>query len=384
MASDIKKLYDLPEVSFIDDITADTVLDEMISDFQEKYYELSGEYEPLSELDKNRILINATTLKIYQAFQYIDRAGKMNLLKYSTGDYLINLGANRGVTINEEKAATCDVQFTLSAVQNSVISIPAGTPFTAGDGVYFMTESYCEIPIGSTSVTINAICQITGTIGNGYEIGQLNILSEPIAYVDTVSNVSATSGGEDIQSDEDFRETIFLAPSGYSTAGPEDAYIYWAKRYSSLVSDVKVNTPSDDTVQVVILKQDGEIPDESFLSGEQDFLTQKSIKPMTEQVIVIAPTVVNYDITGTYYISKSNASNAEHINSLVTEQIDSYIKWQKEKIGRDISPFYLQHLLAIAGVKRVDLTSPVFTDIDETSIAIERTVNLVFGGIEDD
>lgn len=76
MANDIQKLYDLPEISFIDDLTADTLLEEMISDFQEKYNELTGEYEVLGEFDKYRILLNAVALKNYQVCQYIDRAGK--------------------------------------------------------------------------------------------------------------------------------------------------------------------------------------------------------------------------------------------------------------------------------------------------------------------
>lgn len=384
MASDIQKLYSLPDISFIDDISAESILQEMISDFQEKYEELTGDYEELTEFDRYRILMNASVLKIYQAYQYIDRAGKMNLLKYSTGDFLINLGANRGVIINEEKPAKCNIKFSLGSAQSSVISIPAGTRVTAGDGVYFETLEYKEIAIGAISVIVQSVCQVTGNIGNDYEVGKLNILTDPIPYIEAVENTTVSSGGEDVQSDENFREKIFLAPSGYSTTGPEDAYVYWVNECSSLIGDVKVITPEDDTVQIIVLKKDGEIPESDYLNEIKEYLENSNIKPMTEKVTVTAPTVVNYDITGTYYINRSDANNAETIHSLVSEQLDTYIKWQKERIGRDISPFYLQYLLAIAGIKRVVLTSPEFIDIDSTSIAMEGTVNLVFGGIEDD
>lgn len=384
MANDIQKLYDLPEVSFIEDIAADTLLEEMITDFQDKYYELTGEYETLGELDKFRILMNASVLKIYQAFQTIEKAGKMNLLKYATGDYLDNLGATRGITRNPAKAATCTIKFSLSQAQNSVISIPAGTQITAGDGVYFITDNYSEIPAGSSELEVSATCQAEGTVGNGYVIGQLNTIVEPIAYISAVTNITESTGGEDIQSDDSFREKIFLAPSGYSTAGPEDAYIYWAKAYSAAIGDIKVITPADDTVQLIILLKDGMIPDIEFLNGLQEYLSDGNIKPMTELITVTAPEVVEYEVSGTYYINRSNKDDAVKIQAAVTAALDEYVSWQKEKIGRDLNPFHLQYLLVKAGVKRIELISPTYLDITDTAVAIANVISLEYGGIEDD
>lgn len=384
MANDIQKLYDLPEVSFIEDIAADTLLEEMIIDFQDKYFELTGEYETLGELDKYRILMNASVLKIYQAFQTIEKAGKMNLLKYATGDYLDNLGATRGITRNPAKAATCTIKFSLSQAQNSVISIPAGTQITAGDGVYFVTDNYSEIPAGSSEIEAPATCQAEGTVGNGYVIGQLNTIVEPIAYISAVTNITESTGGEDIQSDDSFREKIFLAPSGYSTAGPEDAYIYWAKAYSAAIGDIKVITPADDTVQLIILLKDGMIPDIEFLNGLQEYLSDGNIKPMTELITVTAPEVVEYEVSGTYYINRSNKDDAVKIQAAVTAALDEYVSWQKEKIGRDLNPFHLQYLLVKAGVKRIELISPTYLDITDTAVAIANVISLEYGGIEDD
>jgi len=41
--------------------------------------------------------------------------------------------------------------------------------------------------------------------------------------------------------------------------------------------------------------------------------------------------------------------------------VDKYIAWQSAKLGRDINPSKLYHLLMEAGIKRVDIRSPVFT-----------------------
>ncbi len=384
MANDIQKLYDIPDISFINDISADILLKEMISDFQEKYYELTGEYEVLGELDKNRIILNAAVLKIYQGYQYIEKVGKMNLLKYASGDYLDNLGATRGVTRNEAKYAICTLRFVLNQLQNNVISIPSGTLVTAGDGVYFTTDNYAEIAIGQSSVDVAATCQVAGIIGNGYTVGQLNTIVEPIAYVSGVSNITPTGEGEDIQSDDDYREKIFLAPSGYSTAGPEDAYIYWAKTYSSLIGDIKAITPAEDTVQLIILLKGGAIPDTIFLEALQEYISNNNIKPMTEQVTVTAPSVVNYDIHGTYYINRSDKDNATVIQASVVAALSEYEAWQKEKIGRDLNPSYLQFLLIKAGVKRINLNSPSYLNISDSAVAIAENISLTYGGIEDD
>lgn len=384
MANDISKLYDMPDISFIDGITADTLLEDMISDFEGKYYELSGEYEVLGELDKNRLLLNATVLKLYQAYQYIEKAGKMNLLKYASGNYLDNIGATRGITRSEAKYATCTMRFSLSQIQNNVISIPAGTLITAGDGVYFSTNEYVEIAIGKSYADVSSTCQVAGEIGNEYAAGQINMMVEPIAYISSVSNLETTSGGEDIQSDSDFREKIFLAPSGYSTAGPEDAYIYWAKVFSTSISDIKVVVPEDDTVQLVVLLKGGLIPDSNFLIDLKNFLNDSNIKPMTEHVTVIAPEVVNYTISGTYYINRSDKENALTIQSAVNTALTEYEAWQKEKIGRDLNPFQLQYLLMKAGIKRIVLNSPSYMDISDSAVAIASKITMNYGGIEDD
>ena len=54
-----------------------------------------------------------------------------------------------------------------------------------------------------------------------------------IPYIASVANIAETAGGAEIESDADLQMRIFLAPSAYSTAGPEDGYLYHAKRYSA-------------------------------------------------------------------------------------------------------------------------------------------------------
>ena len=93
---------------------------------------------------------------------------------------------------------------------------------------------------------MRALCTENGVDGNELLPGQVNVLVDLIPYVESVSNTTKTSGGADLESDESLAERIFLAPSGYSVAGPDDAYKYWTKTYSQTIGDVKVTSPRQE------------------------------------------------------------------------------------------------------------------------------------------
>ncbi|MFQ8778360.1 MAG: baseplate J/gp47 family protein [Roseburia sp.] len=96
----------------------------------------------------------------------------------------------------------------------------------------FYTMEDAEIPAGEAYVDVQIKCASTGEATNAYNAGEINQMMAPIAYIGSVANVSKTEGGSDAESDEDLAERIYLAPSEYSTAGPEDAYVAKVKKCS--------------------------------------------------------------------------------------------------------------------------------------------------------
>ena len=82
------EIQDLPDVSFIDNKTIDDVRQEMVADCEKFMSEETGKPFTLERADIHRMELNAAAAQIYQAMQYIDRAGKQNLLKYSYSDFL--------------------------------------------------------------------------------------------------------------------------------------------------------------------------------------------------------------------------------------------------------------------------------------------------------
>ncbi len=385
MANEIQKLYNLPDISFIDDISYEQILEEMIGDYEKKYEEETKQKMVLRPGDKEHIHLRIEAGQYFQMYQKLDNAAKMNLLKYSRGDFLKHLGAFKRTFIQEPKAAVVTIRFTLSEIRKETIYIPQGTRVTAGDGVYFATDNYAEISAGEPYIDVDCTCEVAGIIGNDYITGQIGTLVDPVPYVESVTNVTKSEGGTGEESEESFRERIFLAPSSYSVAGPSDAYEYWVKQYNSgAIEDVKIHEPLEAVVDIRILFRGGELPSQSFCNGCLEYLKAHPIIPLTDNVYISAPDVEKYKLKATYYISRSDINNIKAIRESIESAKDTYLNWQRTKIGRDINPDALTEFVRAAGGKRIVIESPVFTVIPETSVAIEDTVEFIYGGMEDD
>lgn len=384
MADTIQSVKDLPEVSFIDNDTLEEMKTRMVANFESEYERITGKKISLSPSDPNRIVLYAHALELYQVEQYIDRAGKQDLIKYSYGEFLDSLGAGRGVTRKQPAPAETTLRFTLSESRPSAVGIPEGTKVTNGNLVYFETVEYDEIPAGETHVDIRAVCTEDGVAGNELLAGQVNTMVDLVPYVASVENLTETSGGADLETDESMAERIFLAPSGYSVAGPDDAYRYWAKTYKQTVGDVKVTSPNPVEVEIRFIMTDGSLPTKTMVEGLAEYLQDENIRPLTDSVTVLAPETVSFNISLTYYINRSDQSKAGTIQSEVQQAITDYINWQTMTIGRDINPSELTKRIIAAGAKRVDITAPAFTTVADTSVARIGTQTITYGGIEND
>ncbi len=385
MPDEMNAIKSLPDISFIDNKTIDQVRQEMVADYESFISEATGQTVNLERSSVHRMELYAAAAQIYQAMQYIDRQGKQNILKYSYSDFLDNLASFKGVTRNPAAAATTTLRFTLSAERDTATGIPQGTRVSTAGSIYFATDVYAEIPAGSTTVDVPATCTVAGTDGNGLAIGELTTIVDPIPYVASVSNTTATEGGAEIESDADLAERVFLAPGAYSTAGPEDGYIYHAKAYSPAVGDVEATSDQEaGTVDIVFIMADGSTPGEEMIEGMEGYLQGKTIRPMTDLVRVAAPEEVQYTINLTYYINRSDSAKAVTIQAAVAQAVEDYKTWQRA-IGRDVNPSQLTHMVMEAGAKRVTVTAPAYTAVGKTEVsALQGAAVVTYGGLEDD
>lgn len=375
----------LPDISFIDNKDIDQVRQEMVADYESFISEATGQTVTLERSSVHRMELYAAAAQIYQAMQYIDRQGKQSILKYSYSDFLDNLAIFKGVTRNPATPATTTLRFTLSAERDTATGIPQGTRVSTAGAIYFATDVYAEIPAGSTTVDVPATCTVAGTDGNGFAAGELATIVDPIPYVASVTNTTATEGGAEIESDDDLAERVFLAPGAYSTAGPEDGYLYHAKAYSAAIGDVvATSNQAAGTVDIVFIMADGSTPGEEMIEGLEGYLQGKTIRPMTDLVRVAAPQEVTYTINLTYYINRSDSAKAVTIQAAVAQAVAEYQTWQRA-IGRDINPSQLVHMVMDAGAKRVTVTAPTYTAVDATKVsALQGDAVISYGGLEDD
>lgn len=385
MPDEMNAIKSLPDISFIENKTIDQVRQEMVADYESFISEATGQTVSLERSSVHRMELYAAAAQIYQAMQYIDRQGKQSILKYSYSDFLDNLAIFKGVTRNPATPATTTFRFTLSAERDTATGIPQGTRVSTAGSIYFSTDVYAEIPAGSTTVDVPATCTVAGTDGNGFAAGELATIVDPIPYVASVTNTTATEGGAEIESDDDLAERVFLAPGAYSTAGPEDGYLYHAKAYSAAIGDVVATSDqAAGTVDIVFIMADGSTPGEEMIEGLEGYLQGKTIRPMTDLVRVAAPQEVQYTINLTYYINRSDSAKAVTIQAAVAQAVADYQTWQRA-IGRDINPSKLVAMVMEAGAKRVTVTAPTYTTVDAIKVsAIQGSAVVTYGGLEDD
>ena len=375
------RFFDYPDVSFIENTSFSELQESLIRDYEDKYKELTGEEVSLGLADPYRLILYSCAVAIYQGYQYEDKAGKMGLLKYSTGDFLDNLAAFKKVKRNEASPAHTIIRFTLSDTVERAVVIPKGTKLK-GPELYFITTQKGEIKSGQLYADIPAECEISGTIGNGYLPGEIKRLTDLLPYTMNVSNLVTTSGGADRESDEELAERIYLSPVSYSTAGPERAYEYWVKTFSSLIGECRIASEAPGEVDIYVTMADGTIPDDDFLKELEVYLSDSNVRPLTDHVVVKKPEEVKYDIELNYYICNEDRDREETIKEAVSTACHNYIAWQK-KVGRDINPAQLLYHIMGTGVKMADIIKPVFTEIPDSALAVPDQITLNYGGRRD-
>lgn len=366
----------IEDVNFVDTDT-ESIKSEIIA----KYEEVSG--RSLAQADPIRLFLETIAALIVKQRVLINYTGKMNLLAYATGSYLDHIGALVGTSRIQATAATAHFQITLSDVRPTAITVPKGTRISPANDIYFALNDDVIILAGETIATAEGTCLTTGTSGNGFAVGEIEKIVDPVAYVDSIISTTISDGGADTESDESFRERIREAPEKYSTAGSRGAYEYWTKTASALISDVAVVSPTPGEVDVYPLLTGGVLPTEEIISDVLDVLSDEKVRPLTDNVKVLSPTMESYDLDITYYIDDDDKAQESTIKKAVEAAIDDWILWQRSKMGRDVNPTELYYSVRNAGAKRAVITSPAFTVVADTSLAAIGTKSITYGGLED-
>lgn len=306
---------------------------------------------------------------------------RQRMLRYARGVVLDYLGEFLGVYRLQASPAYATFRFTVSAVQTTNIIIPQGTRITADGSVYFATDENAVLQAGDTYVDVDATCQTAGSAYNDYSVGSVATLVDLIPYIQSVSNTTVTTGGDDgepytAEGDNRFRNRIRLAPAARTTAGPKASYEYFALSADPDIIDVEVECPEDEPtiVNIYALMTGGELPDDDALKKITEACNPDDRRPMTDKVTAKKPTQKDYDISIKYYISAADEADAIAAIEDDGGAIDQYIEWQCSELGRDINPDELRKFVLVpgdgkTGAYRIDVTAPTYTAVADTEVA---------------
>lgn len=289
------------------------------------------------------------------------------------------------------QAALTTERFYLSEPQPVAVLIPEGTRVTdKNNTLVWETLNDAFVPIGDSYVDVIIRCQTVGVTGNNYAPGQINTLVDVFPYYNNCVNTTMSEGGADTATDDEYYALMRASMDAYSNAGSKGAYIYFAKKVSTEIADIVPNTPVAGQVNLYVLMADGTIAGEEIKSAVAAACNDAFIRPLTDIVVVADPETTSYDITFTYYISRTTAISAADIEAAVQTAVNEYVAWQSGKLGRDINPSYLMGLLMTTGIKRVELTTPDHMSLRDGSdntapqVAAIGAIAITNGGYEDD
>lgn len=159
------------------------------------------------------------------------------------------------------------------------------------------------------------------------------------------------------ESDADFRLRGQLAPEAYSTAGPEGAYIFHARSASADVLDASVSSPLPGQVVVTVLSRAGDgTPSPAVLSAVEAALAgNRNTRPLTDEVIVQAATVVSYTVEAELILYEGPDETVVLETALA--RLTAYQE-RMHRLGMDVSLSGIDGALHCEGVMRVNRITP--------------------------
>lgn len=177
------------------------------------------------------------------------------------------------------------------------------------------------------------------------------------------------------EADTAFRRRVLLSLEGFSTAGPDGAYLFHALSASNAVRDASVSSPSPGVVRVAVLSVDGDgAPTADALAAVAAVLNGEDVRPLTDTVQVVPARIRRYALTA--HLEIQNGPAASVVVETAQRQLDAYIK-AAHVLGGRVTTSGLAAAVHPAGVWRVTLIEPaadIIADGDEAPYCIAITL----------
>lgn len=182
------------------------------------------------------------------------------------------------------------------------------------------------------------------------------------------------------EADREYRRRIQLALEGFSTAGPEGAYVFHALSADADVLDASATSPTPGDVLVTVLSRSaGGVPGTEVLDAVDAALSSDHVRPLTDRVTVQAASIVNYSISATLFFYAG--PDRQVVMAQAQQAVEGYVE-EHHRLGVDITLSGIYAALHQPGVQRVELASPeAGIQVDRQGAAYCQGINLVDGGL---
>lgn len=220
---------------------------------------------------------------------------------YAFGIYLDMTAFEYGVT---RKAAT-KATGTVTVTGTAGTFVPLGTRFASPatsseqNSVYFVTIEDMTIDgDGETDVAVEA--ETEGVDGN-VAIGAISYVDSSISGLTSITNAAETTGGSDIEGDEDLRQRVLLEIMAPQAAGSSSDHERWMLAVDGVYSVTVVpQWDGPNTVKNVLLGENNAPVSQDVLDTAQELLTGEPV--LTDPAAAPTPAVgAAGTLTGTFY-----------------------------------------------------------------------------------
>lgn len=294
---------------------------------------------------------------------------------WAEGTHLNQLGANVGTFRLSAQYARAEVEFTLSEARNSAVVVPVGTRVAAGSALVFRTVQELVIPAGRLTGIVETVALATGVAHNDLQLGQVQDILDPVAYVSGVTNTQISAGGSDAEADDRFRERIINAFERITRGGSRAGYIELVKAAHPDIVDVAVVRPQPGHIHIFPLMKSG-IAADAIDDLIIDYLDPETRIPMGDFVSIQKAAAKVFDVVMTLKVTPGFAANAV---AQAEDVIRSLFAVWGQTLGAQIAPSALvEAVRGVPGVVGVEGPAFAFTDLANTEFAVlgTLTVNL--------
>lgn len=351
----------------------------ILADALRFHEEITG--ERLELCTKEAYLYSTVAALLANIKANMNDVAKQNFLKYSREERLDlkgNFYGERGIRLKANKARTT-IRCHISSVVAKDVIIAKGTRFLYKNYMFYTEQEY-KIKQGDTYVDVIAVAEIAGELGK-ILAGDIKEIVDRYEYIKEITNITDVTGGREEENDDEYRKRLELIPESFTTGGSEGSYEYWVKKSSNLVTDVFINSPKPNYIDIYVVNGLEHISLEEKQKIKNYIIENKNIKVLNDQLEIKDPIFHNYNIDLDYWVYDNSLVSKSEIEKELRSSLEQYTK--SFKMGESIN---LQDIIDISknveGIRRVEIKSPQTYTGQKFHLAKCGTITISYKGAE--